>query len=52
MLSIKDHFNKIEAYPNNFIDDHKTQGECKIQSKMAIKFISSKDSDETQTIKW
>ena len=32
------------------IDDHKTQGEWKIQLTMAINFISSSDSNETCTI--
>ena len=32
------------------IDDHKNQGEWKIQLTMAINFISSKYSNETPTI--
>ena len=32
------------------IDEHKTQGEWKIQLTMTINFISSKDSDETHTM--
>ena len=32
------------------IDDHKTQGEWKIQLTMTINFISSSDSNETCTI--
>ena len=32
------------------IDNHKTQGEWKIQLTIAINFISSKDSDETRTM--
>ena len=32
------------------IDDHKTQGEWKIQLTMAINFISSKDSDGIHTM--
>ena len=32
------------------INDHKTQGEWKIQLTMAINFISSKDSEEIRTM--
>ena len=32
------------------INDHKTQGEWKIQLTMSINFICSKDSDETRTM--
>ena len=35
---------------NDLIEEHKTEGEWKIQSTMAINFISSKDFDETSTI--
>ena len=49
-LFIDDYLDKIEPYLNDFIDNHKTQGEWKIQLKMGISFISSKDSDESRTI--
>ena len=32
------------------INDHKTQGEWKIQLTMAINFISSKDSEEIRAM--
>ena len=35
---------------NDLIEEHKTEGEWKIQSTMATNFISSKDFDETSTI--
>ena len=49
MLSIEEYLDKIEPYLNDLTDDHKTQGEWKIQLIMVINFISSKDSDETCT---
>ena len=39
MLSIEDNLDNIESYVNNLIDDHKTQGECKLQLTIAIDFI-------------
>ena len=50
MLSTEKYLDKIEPYLNNLIDDHKNQGEWKIQLTMAINFISSKYSNETPTI--
>ena len=38
----------IRPYFSGIINDHKTQAEWKIHLTIAIKFISSKDSDETQ----
>ena len=35
---------------SDVINDHKTQGEWKIQLTMTINFISSKDSNETCTM--
>ena len=35
---------------SSIINDHKTQGEWKIQLTMVINFISSKDSDEIHTM--
>ena len=49
-LSIKEYLDKIEPNLNNLIDDHKTQGEWKIQLTMTINFISSKDPNETRTM--
>ena len=37
----------IRPYLSDMINDHKTRREWKIQLKMSINFISSKDSDET-----
>ena len=46
-LSIKDYFDEIKPYLSDIIIDHKTKGEWKIHLTMAIKFFSSKDSEET-----
>ena len=46
-LSVKEYLDMIRPYLSNMINDHKTQGEWKIQLTMPIKFISSKDSNET-----
>ena len=35
-------------YLSDIINNHKTQGEWKIHLTITIKFISSKDSNETQ----
>ena len=40
----------IRQYLCDIINDHKTQGEWKIQLTMAINFISSKDSNETHSM--
>ena len=37
----------IRPYLRDIINNHKTQGEWKIQLTIAINFISSKDSDGT-----
>ena len=37
----------IRPYLSNIINNHKTQGEWKVQLIMASNFMSSKDSDET-----
>ena len=50
MLSTEEYLNKIKPYLSDIINNHKTQGEWKIQLKMAINIISSKDSDETRTM--
>ena len=41
---------KWRIHSGNKIIEHKTQSEWKIQIKMAINFISFKDSDETRTM--
>ena len=38
----------IRPYLSHMINDHKIQGEWKIESTMAINFFSSKDSEETR----
>ena len=40
----------IRPYSRDIIDDHKTQGEWKIQLSIRINFMSSKDFDETRTM--
>ena len=40
----------IRPYLSDIINDHKSQGEWKIQLTMSINFISSKGSDETRTM--
>ena len=40
----------IRPYLSDMINDHKTQGEWKIQLTMSINFMSSKDSEETRTM--
>ena len=49
-LSIKEYIDKIRPYLSDIINDHKTQGEWKVQSTMTINFFSSKDSEETRTM--
>ena len=48
--SIKEYLDEIKPYLNNLKDNHKTQGERKIQLTMAINIFSSKDSNETRTM--
>ena len=50
MLSVKEYLNEIRQYLKDMIKDHKTQGEWKIQSTIAISFMSSKDSNESRTV--
>ena len=40
----------IIPYSRDIIDDHKTQGEWKIQLSIRINFMSSNDVDETRTM--
>ena len=47
-LSVKEYLDMIRPYLSSMINDHKTQGEWKIQLTMPIKFVSSKDSNETR----
>ena len=41
----------IRPFLSNIINDHKTQGVWKIQLIMSFNFISSKDSNETRTMR-
>ena len=50
ILSLNDKLDVIRQYLSHTINDHKTQGEWKIQLTMAINFISSKDSEEIRTM--
>ena len=50
ILLIDDYLDKIEPYLNDLIDNHRTQGEWKIQLTMAITFISSKYFEETRNM--
>ena len=47
-LSIKEYIDIIRPYLSDIINNHKTQGEWKIHLTIAIKFIFSKDSNETR----
>ena len=49
-LSIEEYLDEITPYLNNFIDEHRIQGEWKIQLTLTINFFSSKDSEETCTM--
>ena len=49
-FSIKEYLNMIKPYLRDTINDHKTQGEWKIQITTIINFQSSKDSDEIRTM--
>ena len=40
----------IRPYLSDIINNHKTQGEWKIQLTIAINFFSSRDSEETRTM--
>ena len=49
ILTIEEYLSLIESYLVDMINDHKNQGEWKIQLSAEINFISSKpDSDETR----
>ena len=48
-LSIKEYLDMIRPYLGDMINNHKTQGEQKIELTMSINFNSSKDSDEIRT---
>ena len=49
-LSIEEYLYMIRPYLSDIINDHKTQGEWKIQLTVSINFMYSKDFDETDTM--
>ena len=51
ILSVKEYPDMMRPYLSDIINDHKTEGEWKIQLTMAIDFMSSKDSEETRTMR-
>ena len=49
--SVKEYPDMMRPYLSDIINDHKTEGEWKIQLTMTIDFMSSKDSEETRTMR-
>ena len=45
-IKIDQYLDEIRPYLNNLIDSHRTQGEGKTQSTMAIKFFYSTNSEK------
>ena len=45
---LKNIFNFVRSYLSDIINDHKTQGEWKIQLIMTISFISFKESNDAR----
>ena len=50
MLLTEKYLDKMRPYLRDIINDHETQEEWKIQFKIKINFISSKDSNKTRTM--
>ena len=50
ILSVKEYINMIRPYLSDMTNDHKSEGEWKIQLTMPINFMSSKDSGEHCTM--
>ena len=50
MLSTEEYLNEIRPYLNDIMNNHKIQGEFKIQLTTTINFMSSKNSNETRTM--
>ena len=50
MLSTEEYLNEIRPYLNDIMNNHKIQGEQKIQLTTTINFMSSKNSNETRTM--
>ena len=51
IVSVKEYPDMMRPYLSDIINDHKTEGEWKIQLTMTIDFMSSKDSEETRTMR-
>ena len=51
ILSVKEYPDMMRPYLSDIINDHKTEGEWKIQLTMTIDFMSFKDSEETRTMR-
>ena len=49
-FQMKNILTKLDHYLSKMINDHKTQGEWKIQLTVAINFTFSKDSEESLTM--
>ena len=49
-MSVKEYLDMIRQYLSDIINDHKSQGEWKIQLTLAINFVSSKNFKETRTM--
>ena len=49
-LSTEEYLDEIKPYLSNVINDHKTQGEWKIQLAIAVNFLSSKDTSKMRTM--
>ena len=50
MINDKKTYGKLKVHSGNKIIDHKTPVEWKIQLRMLINFMSSKDFEETCTV--
>ena len=51
ILSVKEYFDTIRSQLSDMINNHETEGEWKIQLTMAINFMSSKNSEDTRTMR-
>ena len=49
-MLIKEYLNMIRPYLRDIVNDHKTQGEWKIQLTIIITFMSSDNSHEIRTM--
>ena len=51
IVSVKEYPDMMRPYLSDIIHDHKTEGEWNIQQTMKIDFMSSKDSEETRSMR-